>query len=345
MSWREKRLITLLSVILAVLCAAVLIVLSMRYREARAAREDETVAAAELAQSAQSDYVALSYHNGSAYLAFALNEDGAWYWENEPSFPLDDTDIRSILAVLKNLKPQQTLDLPEDLSEYGLDTPHVRLTATAPDGAVLSIQMGNTTTDGESYYAIINNDSQQMHIIPNSLHEALQTPIYQMCRLPTLPSLREESLHYILLQGPVTEQTDETGELTESRPITVLSATRDEGGNAVSWRSGGANVTDSPLLRSLLKDLAVLKVAECVDYRPSEEAAAFCGFDEPSTLTVQYETAAGTEESFIMNIGTQNMDGSGRYVRLGEEDAIYLVTLDLLDPMMHIAYLGLEDAA
>ena len=34
MSWKEKRLITILSIILAVLCAAVLVVLSIRYRAA-----------------------------------------------------------------------------------------------------------------------------------------------------------------------------------------------------------------------------------------------------------------------------------------------------------------------
>ena len=38
MSWKEKRLITILSIILAVLCAAVLVVLSIRYRGAQAPR-------------------------------------------------------------------------------------------------------------------------------------------------------------------------------------------------------------------------------------------------------------------------------------------------------------------
>mgnify|MGYP000779973428 CR=1 FL=1 len=39
MSWKEKRLITILSIILAVLCAAVLVVLSIRYRAAQAAKD------------------------------------------------------------------------------------------------------------------------------------------------------------------------------------------------------------------------------------------------------------------------------------------------------------------
>lgn len=35
------------------------------------------------------------------------------------------------------------------------------------------------------------------------------------------------------------------------------------------------------------------------------------------------------------------MDGTGRYVRIGEESAVYLMELSLLDPMMRLAYQGL----
>ena len=162
MSWKEKRLITILSIILAVLCAAVLLVLSVRYRAAQAAKaEDNQTSASDIAQAAQSDYIALSYNNGTTSLSFALNEEGAWYWESEPDFPLNDETVQSILALLKALKPQQTLDLPEDLSTYGLDDPQVTLTATAPDGTALTIGMGNATTDGTSYYATISSDAKQ----------------------------------------------------------------------------------------------------------------------------------------------------------------------------------------
>ena len=179
MSWKEKRLITILSIILAVLCAAVLLVLSVRYRAAQAAKaEDNQTSASDIAQAAQSDYIALSYNNGPTSLSFALNEEGAWYWESEPDFPLNDETVQSILALLKALKPQQTLDLPEDLSTYGLDDPQVTLTATAPDGTALTIGMGNATTDGTSYYATISSDTKHVFIIAGTLYQAMQKPIY-----------------------------------------------------------------------------------------------------------------------------------------------------------------------
>ena len=98
-------------------------------------------------------------------------------------------------------------------------------------------------------------------------------------------------------------------------------------------------------LRALLEDLAALKVAECVDFRPSDDAVTFCGFQDPVTLTVHYQTATGIEGIFEMNVGTQNMGGTGRYVRFGDEPAIYLMELELLDPMMRLAYQGMEEAS
>lgn len=342
MSWKEKRIITILSAILAVLFAAVLIVLSIRYRSAQADGAEQPSDIGTDVQTVQSDYVSLTYSNGSAYLAFALDESGAWYWENEPDFPLDDTNVQAVLSLLHTLKPQQTLDRPEDLSECGLDSPHASLTAATPDGAVLTIAMGNATTDGTSYYADINSDPDHIYIISNDLYQAIQIPIYEMCVLPTLPELPETRLYTVMLQGPAEEGTDEEGEPVEVHPTTILSATRAEGETLTTWRSTGANVTDTAEVRALLEDLARLRLSACVDYRPSEEAASYCGFDKPSTLTVTYQSAAGTDETFVLCIGDQNMDGSGRYVRLGEEPAIYLIELELLDPMMRIAYLGLE---
>lgn len=52
MSWKEKRLITILSIILAVLCAAVLVVLSIRYRRP-AAKDQNTVSPSDIAEAAR----------------------------------------------------------------------------------------------------------------------------------------------------------------------------------------------------------------------------------------------------------------------------------------------------
>ena len=331
MSWKEKRLITILSIILAVLCAAVLLVLSVRYRTAQAAKaENSQTSASDIAQAAQSDYITLSYQNGTTQLSFALNEDG------EPELTLKAATVQSILALLKALKPQQTLDLPEDLSAYGLEDPQISMTATMPDGTALTVSMGNTTTDGNSYYAAISSDPKHIFIIANTLYLAMQKPIYEMCVLPELPQLPEDAMTSIEIEGPSNED--------GTRSATVLTAAASDGGD-VSWRSGGANVTDAAEVRALMEDLSALRVSQCVDFKPSDDAASFCGFVDPSVLTVNYKTSSGAAETFALYIGNQNMDGTGRYVRIGEESAVYLMELSLLDPMMRLADQGRESSA
>lgn len=166
-------------------------------------KDQNTVSPSDIAEAAQSEYVALSYSNGSTTLSFSLNEDGIWTWDSEPDFPLDDTHVKSILTILETLKPQQTLDMPEDLSVYGLDVPDVSLTATAPDDAVLTVTLGNATTDGTSYYATINSDPDHVFILAGTLRQAMQTPIYQMCRLPELPGIDGEHHHVHPVAGTV----------------------------------------------------------------------------------------------------------------------------------------------
>ena len=60
---------------------------------------------------------------------------------------------------------------------------------------------------------------------------------------------------------------------------------------------------------------------------------------------MNYKSTSGADETFVMYIGNQNMDGTGRYVRFDEDNAIYLMELSYLDPLMRLAYQGLEGSA
>ena len=92
MSWREKKTITALATILLLLIAAVVLALSVRYRENRSVSgealptQDGTVNAV----VNQSDYITLSYDNGNTALSFTLDNTGRWTWDANRDFPLDE---------------------------------------------------------------------------------------------------------------------------------------------------------------------------------------------------------------------------------------------------------------
>lgn len=332
MSWKERRLITILSTILLILVIALILVLALRYREHRAEPDpDQTPTMGTITD--QTAFNSLSYDNGSAALSFERDETGIWHWTADRDLPLDDSVILDILAQLTVWDPQQTLTDSAALEASGLDEPTGSLTAAAEDGTYTTLLFGKTTTDGTSRYVRLNGDESTAYIVDDGLFTLMQTPVYDMCRLPDLPVLEASRIQGITISGP--EQ--EGGAL-----VTSLAAQHTDGG-AVSWRADGANVTDDPQVKALLEDLAALAFSKCVDYAPSEEAGSICGLDAPAAvLRVDYVTESGAEQTLELTIGNRVPDKSGRYVRLADGDAIYLLATDLLDPLMRIASGGLD---
>lgn len=243
--------------------------------------------------------------------------------------------IQQILDLLVNWAPQQTLTDEKALESSGLSEPTASLTAATDSGSASTVLFGRATTDGASYYARLNGDESTVYIIPGTLRELMNTPIYDMCRLPELPELSEADITEISLQGPA-------GADGTAAPATLLTAVSDEG--TVSWRSNGTNVTDDPTVRSLLEDVTALRVSKCVDYNPSEEAVAICGLDAPEAkLTLRFFTSAsGAEGQLDLAVGARLPDKSGRYVQVGDDSTIYLLETALLDPLMRVAAAGLE---
>jgi len=360
MTWKERQTITLLLSIIAVLFAALLIVFGMRYREGREAalaEKDASVPSAGAALSDPGAYSALRYDNGSVTLSFALDEDGKWIWSDGPDFPLNDGTVTSIVGTLSALKFQQVLPAAESKEEYGMDTPAATLTASG-GGEEQTLVFGKTTTDGDSYYMMMNGDESTVYIVADTLVKLMRIPIYDMCVLPELPDLSELNLRAITIQGaapaadPSEEGDGEEGnrepaEVSEpERPTVTLNARRSNGEDQPAlWFSGSDNVTASPLFQDLLHDLQTMSMAKCVDYYPSSEAAEICGFQNPDAILKVEYAAGGAEQTFILTVGARMPDGSGRYVRLEEDGAIYALSTDNADSLMTISVSGPRGAA
>ena len=217
-----------------------------------------------------------------------------------------------------------------------MSTPTRPLIATTNHGGTTTLTFGRTTTDGTSRYVQLNGDETTVYIVADTLYNLLDTPVYDMCRLPRLPKLTPDVIQSVAISSV----TEEDGQLA---PFTVLSAQRTEDGSPAGWRSNGANVTDDPSVIALLEDIAALSITKCVLFDPSDEAASICGFDTPAAgLTVVY-TANGTDASLTLTIGSRLPDGSGRYVRLNESPTVYFLPTELLDPLMRLASEGLPE--
>lgn len=336
MDWRQRRTVTMLTAVLLILLAAVLIVLGIRYRENRQ-EEGEGPETRQASAMSGGAYSTLAYSNGSTTLSFSTAEDGMWFWDNDPEFPLKQDTVNAILALLNNWRPQQSLAAEEELSTYGLDQPAGFLTLGGEGGAIRTLSFGKTTTDGDSHYVMEEDDPSTVYIVADTLFNYMGVPIYDMMELPVLPQLPESAIRSILIRGP--EGEDET-----PGPVTMLTAVKRSGDDGpVTWLQGGENVTANKTVQALLEDVGALALSRCVDYHPSDEAAVICGFDAPAAvLTINYTTDTGIDETLALTIGTKVLDNSGRYVRLNGEAAIYALPTAALDPLMRVSVNGLD---
>jgi len=329
MTWSERRTVTFLSAVLGVLCIALLIVLGMKYRENRDA-EEPAVSTAVIAQD-ESTCTALSYYNGTATLDFRRNDKNEWIWAADDDFPLDDTHLTTLLDTLSALSPYQTLEAVENLEELGLDSPRATISAAYDSGSEFSLSFGTTASEGKYVYALHNGQQSPVYVYPADILALLNVGVHDMCLLPDFPELLEERVERVTIQG--------TANADGVVPRSTIDAQKD--GDALIWKCSGRTVTKFQRVRDLFADLAVLDYGKCISYRPSDDAAALCGFSAPTaTIWANYNTATDLEEHFQMVIGNLTLDGESRYVRVNNDPAIYSIPIETLDSILVVALSG-----
>ena len=157
--------------------------------------------------------------------------------------------------------------------------------------------------------------------------------------LPELPQLTEENLQSVTVEGAAS---------TLLRPIDKETSTDEETGEetvTVTWAAGGEDVTGSADTASLLAELGSLTFTKCVDYKPTDEAAALCGFDAPqATVTILYLNDTGTEGTLTLTFGSENLDQTGYYVRMEGDSTIYQMDTASVDTILSVAENGLTAA-
>lgn len=341
MNRQQQKLLRGLVIAAVVLLAVLAAVLLFKRHSAEKQAEEEAAQEAASAITEDHGYTSLTYTNSTATLSFTQDEDGSWIWADDPEFPLDDSTITYIIQILQSLKPQQTITDGDTLEAYGLDQPSATLTATdAETGETLKLTFGKATTDGTSYYMLMNDAESPVYIVSDTLYNYLSTPIYDMCVLPELPVLTEETLNSFTIQGAV--ETTLTAAHNESTSTDETDGEDGEETSSVTWTSGETDVTDNETLQSLLDELSTLSFTKCADYKPSDEAVELCGFGSPTAvLTASYVTDSGTEGTLTLTLGTKNVDGDSYYARMDDDTTIYLLSASAVSALVTAASSGL----
>ena len=106
----------------------------------------------------------LTWEQDGQTISFDLSTD-PWTCLSDESFVISQTNVKDILDALSPMRARKDVPLPENLADYGLETP--RCTITAGDTV---IQIGNQTSLQTQYYVYMGGDRvylvDQNHVSP-----------------------------------------------------------------------------------------------------------------------------------------------------------------------------------
>lgn len=253
----------------------------------------------------------LEYCNGPITLRFSMNaESGSWVWVDEPTFPLDGTQVDAILTALKELGQLQKAPAAEDMDVYGLSDPqkYLKLKGETVDGL---LYIGSQAEDGSWYASIEGYDD--VYLLPDAFMQMLNRSAYDMALLPALPAFTAEKILSVTVENSTSR----------------VYMNQSEG----QWKSTSSQVADRA--GEVVSALSSMTLSKCFDFLPSQQALNLTGFSAPTAvITVEYINSVNVESTFTLTLGALRSAEEGYYTTINDDSTIYLIPSTQVSPLL-----------
>lgn len=254
-----------------------------------------------------------SYEGESLTFAYA---DGAWYYPEDSTFPLDDSYLDDMVDELSDVVANRTIEAVTDLSQYGLEDAVCTISVTA-DAVTTEIRIGNENSLGGQRYLSLGDG--MVYLVDALLLDEFSYGLYDLVRKEPIP--------------PMTNVSDvrvKTGTQT-------LSLTKQTVGESYAWQAGD-QFLDTELTDAFVETVTHMSWDACVDYKADDILTEY-GLDVPmvSVAVAYIEPAAADETSvekvdFAVEIGSRT--GEFCYARLAGSEMVYLIDGTICDVLL-----------
>ncbi|MCR2022382.1 DUF4340 domain-containing protein, partial [Blautia pseudococcoides] len=113
------------------------------------------------------------FKTGDADYTFTKTDD-IWKYDADNNFPLDQSAFEEIINKFEKIAADRILKEPEDIAEYGLDSPAVTVNLKDKDGNEQTLQFGDTNSVTSSSYMTVNEDNKKVYMVSSTIVTALQ---------------------------------------------------------------------------------------------------------------------------------------------------------------------------
>ena len=187
----KKALITI-GVLILVL-ALLIVGYSLLKKNSGDAESAETEEAAEhVVDLTSSDVTSLKFENENASLSLKKNSNDGWYFEDEPSLPVNSSLVGNMTNAIASLESKRTVETYDD-TEYGFDAPVLTLSGSYGTGRLFSFTVG-ATNSFNGYAYLKDNNSGKIHMIDADFASVFNYTKDALILLDDFPTYNKEDI-------------------------------------------------------------------------------------------------------------------------------------------------------
>ena len=330
------------ALIIAIICLAAaavlyLLVVKLSQRSEDADSSDDSLV---ISSVDSGQITAISYEKDGKSLSFR-KEDGTWYNAEDKSFPVDQDSLTTMTNALGAVSATRKLDSPEDLSEYGLDSPVLTVRYMASDGKEAEFTVGDTNdAAGGSYLKISGDDA--VYLVASDFADTFNSDIYQLADM-SFPTITSDSITDINVKSgshtlEIKNDSDGGGIVLENGEEKENCASS----SVTQFINTVTGITFKSHVEYNCKDLSKYGLDKptadiSVDYTTAETVTETSAESVQETADTE-ETESETEtvevaKQLILHIGSQNEDGD-YYAALDGSKEVHVVSGDTIKELV-----------
>ena len=322
---RGKKFLILLAV-LAVLCGGALAAPLLTPDT----QQEETAQPVTVFNAETGTLTQLSWTYNEETLTFGY-KDGAWYYTEDPAFPVDGSILDTMAAVLTEVVAEKTVPMTETPEDFGLLRPVCSITVTVGD-IKTQLHVGDSTAiDGLRYLSM---DDGNVYLVDSSIYTSFQYGLYDLVSYETIPAM-----------DTVTKLSVEAGE--QNLQLQYLENSGLTYSDSYVWfvqNGEDLRTVDTELTETFLSGITGFTWDTCVDYYADEAELESYGLTQPAvTVAITYTQTVDSEtqvNTFCLELGTQA--DNQRYARIAGSNMVYLIDAAIADSLLYTTYAELQ---
>lgn len=280
------------------------------------------------------------------------HQDDTWTYSQDSSFPLSESVILDKVSYVTSVSSSRTIENPESLGDYGLETPEVTVTITDTDGEETTLALGATNEAVSGCYMSLNKDTSKIYLVDTSMKTNLEFELSDLAEKEEIPSITGSTITSVAIQ-----KTEGTARLYQD--------SSSETGWTFADTDGSTVPADSSLVSTYTSNFSTLAWTNYVTYDLNDLGSY--GLDNPTVITVDYqveeetddtgsddtesdtaEDSSETEESdtedstvtvdkqMVMLLGSKTEDGTYYYGKLQDDSCIYTIAATTIEGITEV---------